>query len=443
VDAALFFEQTSALVAKAAAEAAPSTTSRRLLQATAAEAASNFRKWVDALKSLSADNVAALYSSTPNELSFLPTVEPKHLTTNAQAKDYFVKFVKSNPYGIITDEQVQAFGTDFYLHSGLYTFALGEKMGAQTMNAARFSYVWKKYSPTDWRIVHHHSSKQPTGILGTADLKKLAKANFKLWNDALATRDKNKVAKMYCNTKDEKDKLECELSFLPTVSPSHIKDFVGTEDYFADFVKKNPAGTITDEVIQQFDSGGTILTALGGAGQPGTVPKRVQAYLHTGMYTFMVDAKPDGTGGRMPISARFSYMWEKVGKEWKIVHHHSSVTPSSSPAATSTYEMQKYISDVAIAGLAMATLAAVAALAAAAKAFSNKAPSITIPPAPAPAPAPPPPTAPVPRFVSQEVMQAYSQPMATPVSSFGFPQATQEPFVQFGAQGPISVSSRF
>ena len=241
-------------------------------------------------------------------------------------------------------------------------------------------------------------------IFSANDVKKLGKDNFKLWNDALASKDPKKVAGMYCNTKDDKEKLECELSFLPTVSPSHIKTIEKTEDYFKDFVQKNPAGTITDEVFQMFDSGGTTLTALGGAGQPGAVPTRVQAYLHSGMYTFMLE----GPGGRTPVSARFSYMWKKIGKGWKIVHHHSSVTPSSdtTPAATSTstYEMQKYTSDVAIAGLAMATLAAVAALAAAAKAFSNKAPSITVPPAPAPAP--PPLTAPVPTFASQETMQA-------------------------------------
>jgi hypothetical protein len=162
--ATTFAEETAALVAKAADEAAPSPTSRRLLT-TPELAATNFKAWVDALKTKNPDTVAALYSTAPNELSFLPTVEPKHLRTNAQARGYFEKFVKSNPYGIITDEQVQAFGTDAYLHSGLYTFALGDTMGKQTTNAARFTYVWKKYG-TDWKIVHHHSSKQPTGILG-------------------------------------------------------------------------------------------------------------------------------------------------------------------------------------------------------------------------------------------------------------------------------------
>ena len=163
-----FAEETAALVAKAAAEAAPSPTSRRLLT-TPAVAATNFKAWVDALQTKNPDTVAALYSTATGELSFLPTVKPGHLKTNAEAKGYFVEFVKSNPYGIITDEQVQAFGTDAYLHSGLYTFALGDTMGKQTTNAARFTYVWKNYGTSaipSWKIVHHHSSKQPTGILG-------------------------------------------------------------------------------------------------------------------------------------------------------------------------------------------------------------------------------------------------------------------------------------
>jgi len=129
----------------------------------------------------------------------------------------------------------------------------------------------------------------------------LARANFKRWNDALQTKDAATVANLY----DSRD-----LSFLPTVSPKHIKDGSNTEDYFKAFVQKNPFGTITDDSIQAFNDG--------------------NAYLHSGMYTFELG----DAGARTPVQARFSYVWKKVGNDWKISHHHSSVVPSSPPSST-------------------------------------------------------------------------------------------------------------
>ena len=74
----------------------------------------------------------------------------------------------------------------------------------------------------------------------------LARANFKRWNDALQTKDAAVVANMYDSS---------DLSFLPTVSPKHIKDDFSTEDYFTAFVQKNPFGTITDDSIQAYNDG--------------------------------------------------------------------------------------------------------------------------------------------------------------------------------------------
>jgi hypothetical protein len=175
-----------------------------------------------------------------------------------------------------------------------------------------------------------------------------AQANFKAWNEALATKDHKVVAKMYSAS---------ALSFLPTVSPEHIKSLTGTEAYFYDFVKKNPEGSVTDESVQMYDGG--------------------KAYLHTGMYTFML-----GSGyERAPVSARFSYTWKDYGVDnktavWKITHHHSSVTPGQSAEEAPSAKNQKRIIDLAIAALAMASIAAVAAFVAVAKAFmSSKEPA--------------------------------------------------------------------
>mmetsp|Transcript_32875 Transcript_32875/g.51276 ORF Transcript_32875/g.51276 Transcript_32875/m.51276 type:complete len:232 (-) Transcript_32875:93-788(-) len=127
----------------------------------------------------------------------------------------------------------------------------------------------------------------------TQDMTALAQANFKRWNDALQTKDAKTVANLYTSG---------DLSFLPTVSPKHIKNLGNTEQYFVDFVQKNPFGTITDESVQAYGS---------------------DAYLHSGQYTFELG----DAGARTPVEARFSYMWTKSGDEWKIAHHHSSVRP--------------------------------------------------------------------------------------------------------------------
>jgi len=249
----------------------------------------NFRRWNDALQTKDARTVAALYSQ--NALSFLPTVSPEHVKDGAKTEDYFTAFVQKNPFGTITDDSVQAYGGgDAYLHSGMYTFDLG--VGAERAPVkARFSYIWVKEDGA-WKISHHHSSVRPTG----PDFSVIAKENFNKWNDALQTKNPEKVAALYSPAGD--------LSFLPTVSPEHIKDLAKTEDYFTAFVQKHPFGTITDDSVMVFDDG--------------------DAYLHSGMYTFDLGEGED----RAPTNARFSYVWRKSPSgDYKITHHHSSVRP--------------------------------------------------------------------------------------------------------------------
>jgi hypothetical protein len=72
------------------------------------------------------------------------------------------------------------------------------------------------------------------------ELQVLARENFTKWNEALQTKDPLKVARMYSRS---------DLSFLPTVSPKHIKGLEATEYYFEKFVLKNPFGTITDDQV--------------------------------------------------------------------------------------------------------------------------------------------------------------------------------------------------
>jgi uncharacterized protein (TIGR02246 family) len=128
----------------------------------------------------------------------------------------------------------------------------------------------------------------------------LPQENFKTWNDALKQKDFDKVAALYSST---------DLSFLPTVSPKFIRDPHSTKEYFMEFLKKLPDGTITSDNVQRFGP---------------------DAYLHTGLYTFMTGPAES----RQAVEARFSYMWRKVDGAWKIVHHHSSALPKEPGSST-------------------------------------------------------------------------------------------------------------
>ena len=82
--------------------------------------------------------VASLYSST--DLSFLPTVSSKFIRDAPSTKEYFMEFLKKLPDGTITSDDVQAYGKDAYLHTGMYTFMTGPEGGRQPVEA-RFSCV--------------------------------------------------------------------------------------------------------------------------------------------------------------------------------------------------------------------------------------------------------------------------------------------------------------
>jgi hypothetical protein len=73
--------------------------------------------------------------------------------------------------------------------------------------------------------------------------------------------------------------------------------------YFTEFMKKQPSGTITEEHID----------ILG--------PSIAK---NDGLYTFVTvqDCK------RVDVEARYSFVYHKIGNDWKIVAHHSSKLPN-------------------------------------------------------------------------------------------------------------------
>lgn len=249
----------------------------------------NMKKWNDALQSKDYDKVASLYS-TP-ELSFLPSASDESAPLT---KQFFTDFLKKHPVGTVTSDKVQSFGESAYLHSGVYTVQGVDGKPVDT----RFAIMWRKLGSA-WKIVHYHSSLLP-GSKAVQDQQSrdeaiypLAQDNFKRWNDALQTKDYKQVAALYSTS---------DVSFLPTVSADFIRDSPSTQAYFIEFLKKLPVGTITADKVQSFGD---------------------NAYLHSGMYTFMVGPEDS----RSAVEARFSYMWRLIDNAWKIVHHHSSKRP--------------------------------------------------------------------------------------------------------------------
>ena len=121
-------------------------------------ARANFRKWNDALQTKDAKAVGSMYSD--NDLPFLPTVSPKHISKLGCTEAYFELCFTKDPVGTIKDDSVQVCESgNAYLHSGLYTFDLGQG-GTRAPMEARFSYMWRKEDGV-WKITHHHSSVSP------------------------------------------------------------------------------------------------------------------------------------------------------------------------------------------------------------------------------------------------------------------------------------------
>jgi uncharacterized protein (TIGR02246 family) len=245
----------------------------------------NFEQWNNALRARDFAKASSLYSAT--DLSFLPTMSSEFIRDAPSTQRYFADFIQRLPEGKITDDYVVRVEDDAYLHSGMYTFMTGPEQ-RRTPVQARFTYMWQQVSGT-WKIIHHHSSVVPGSVI-KHDLYDVAHENFNKWNQFLQDKDYERVASLYS---------EDDLSFLPTISPKFIRDTAQTQEYFMEFLKKLPFGTITSDNVQSYGP---------------------DAYLHTGLYTFMVGPETD----RQPVQARFSYMWRKINGDWKIVHHHSS-----------------------------------------------------------------------------------------------------------------------
>ena len=115
---------------------------------------------------------------------------------------------------------------------------------------------------------------------------------FDQWNAALATGKPAEVVKLY----------HPKATLLPTVSNQVRSTPAAIEDYFDHFLALKPHGTINYRDIRVLDKDTAV---------------------DSGVYTF--DIVKDGKPAK--VQARYSFVYEKVGKQWLIINHHSSAMP--------------------------------------------------------------------------------------------------------------------
>lgn len=141
-----------------------------------------------------------------------------------------------------------------------------------------------------------HADEQLKGCAVTGDAKEIASL-FDRWNASLATEKPEEVVKNYAD----------DAILLPTVSNKVRHTHEEIQDYFVHFLEKKPKGTILECNIRKI---GDIA-------------------IDSGVYRF--DLSDHGEAKQ--VTARYTYVYKKVGDQWLIAEHHSSAMPEKAPAA--------------------------------------------------------------------------------------------------------------
>ncbi|OAJ50559.1 SgcJ/EcaC family oxidoreductase [Pseudomonas marginalis] len=116
---------------------------------------------------------------------------------------------------------------------------------------------------------------------------------FDRWNSALQTGNVKSVVDLYAPG----------AVLQPTVSNQVRSTPEQITDYFDHFLVLKPVGQINYREIRQL---GTNVA------------------MDSGVYTFTLT---EGNGKIRHVQARYTFVYEKVGGEWKILNHHSSAMP--------------------------------------------------------------------------------------------------------------------
>ncbi|WP_057916459.1 SgcJ/EcaC family oxidoreductase [Lysobacter antibioticus] len=131
-------------------------------QVTEPQVAALFNRWNDSLRTGDPDKVLANYAEDGVLLATLSN-EPR--TSRAAMRDYFVKFLKSEPQGTI-DKRVIKIGCNVAQDLGTYAFKFAD---GKTVHA-RYTYVYE-WRNGKWLIAHHHSSAMPEPVGGAGGTK--------------------------------------------------------------------------------------------------------------------------------------------------------------------------------------------------------------------------------------------------------------------------------
>jgi uncharacterized protein (TIGR02246 family) len=136
--------------------------------------------------------------------------------------------------------------------------------------------------------VYSTVAEQPSNV----DDREIA-ALFDRWNAALKTGSANAVTSLYAP----------DAILQPTVSNKVRSTPAQIEDYFQHFLAAKPVGQINYREIRHLGP---------------------DAAMDSGVYTFTL-TQADGT--KRDVQARYTFLYERLDGQWKIINHHSSAMP--------------------------------------------------------------------------------------------------------------------
>ncbi|MBC2659882.1 SgcJ/EcaC family oxidoreductase [Pseudomonas sp. MSSRFD41] len=120
---------------------------------------------------------------------------------------------------------------------------------------------------------------------------------FDRWNSALQTGNPQAVVSLYAP----------DAVLQPTVSNQVRSTHAQIQDYFEHFMSSRPVGQINYREIRRLGP---------------------DAAMDSGVYTFTLTA---ADGKKHQLQARYTFLYERLGGEWKILNHHSSAMPQVQP----------------------------------------------------------------------------------------------------------------